>query len=311
MGVHRFTRLVIACAALLIIFSSPAQAEEKEFSFKTTVEEVRLTLVATDKDNRYIRNLSPTELAIIDNERVVREFRSFLAVPEVRLNVLIVLDATGSVSIGPQRDSANVLQSIAGAPWYPQDSISVLTFGSAAPQLACLKNCPDQSRATPVTNMRTGGQTPLFDVLVRGAKYLGVPNSGEERSVIVLFSDGEDNFSLASASQVVRAALDIDAQVYTVNLSGSSPEYSRGARNLLQIARATGGLLLPMDNDITLNLQTVLNDMRSAYVVTYVPPERTPGRHDVYVHPIRNLGLRLRTRQSYVYSTGEDMRASR
>jgi len=308
----RWPQTIFACAlATFSAIATGASPSDDQYTYRSSVEEVRLTLVATDRQQHYVNDLVPTELAIVDNEVIVRKFRSFSRAPEGRLNVLLLVDASDSVSDRRKRETSSVLESIRNAAWGASDSVSVLTFGSGTSQLNCVKNCPSTLPAPPIAPTRGAALSPLYDTIVYGANVLSQTRTPDAKSILIVFSDGEDNYSIRSLPDAVDSLQRIDATAYSVNLNARRST-SAGTIALAKLARSTGGLILSVEDGPTPILESVLNDLRSAYVLTYVPPVQTQGVHAVQVLPTRNLNLMFRTRQGYVYNrVSEEARASR
>jgi Mg-chelatase subunit ChlD len=307
----RFSRS-IATACLLVTFAAvaTARASDDEYSIRTTVDEVRLTLVATDQQHRYVNNLAPSEIAIVDNEVIVRKFRSFSRAPEVRLNVVILIDVSGSITDRRQLETAAVLESIRNANWSPLDTVSVLAFGSGTRRLTCIKSCPAEPHVLPSLPSSGVGLTPLYDSVVYAANILSQTRTPDSKSILIVFSDGQDNYSARSLLDAVDSLQRIDATTYSVDLN-TRRSYSNGTSALQRLAGVTGGLTLPIDDGPAPILDSILNDLHSAYILTYVPPVHSLGAHAVQVLPTRNLNLKFRSRQGYIYNrVSEEARAS-
>jgi VWFA-related protein len=303
--------IVTTCVLVIFATLATARASDDEYSIRTTVDEVRLTLVATDQQHRYINNLAPNELAIVDNEVIVRKFRSFTHAPEIRLNVLVLIDASDSVSDNRKNETASVLQSIRDTNWSDSDTVSALTFGSGTPQLTCIKNCDSEFAAPPPSAPAGVALSPLYDSIVYGANLLSQSHTPDSKSILIIFSDGNDNYSACALPDAVNALQRIDATAYSVDLN-SRRSSSTGTAALQHIAGVTGGLTLSIEDGPAPILAGVLNDLRSAYVLTYVPPIQSQGPHAVQVLPTRNLNLTFRSRQGYIYNrVTEEARASR
>ena len=103
----------------------PAQAPP---FIRKRVSEVRLTLVATDRNERPLPTLSPADIAVLDNGQPVSHF-DLRPAGDVPLRVALVLDLSESTkeSWAVMRDAlANSLrQSLR-----PGDKLMVLAFGS-------------------------------------------------------------------------------------------------------------------------------------------------------------------------------------
>jgi VWFA-related protein len=137
------------------------------------------------------------------------------------------------------------------------------------------------------------GNTALIDAVYAA---LRLRELGERRTAVVVFSDGIDNLSWLPASDVVEAAGRSNATVYgvTVRAPGDPKEAFLG-----HVARATGGRVFEAssERDLRARFLDVLADIRSRYVLRYVPRgagssgwhrlevRRRSGKGDVLARP--------------------------
>ncbi len=99
----------------------------------------------------------------------------------------------------------------------------------------------------------------------------------------MVFSDGVDNLSWLTASQVVEAASRSDAIVYAVVVRDPG---ERASSFLRDVVRATGGQLFEAssERDLAARFLDVLADIRSRYVLSYpVEAADAPGWHALEV----------------------------
>jgi hypothetical protein len=84
--------------SLLFGQSHPSASEESSnASCHSTVSEVRLVLFATDEHRHAVQDLQKTDFAVIDDERVIRDFRSFTRPAAIKLDVIVLFDSSESV----------------------------------------------------------------------------------------------------------------------------------------------------------------------------------------------------------------------
>src|ERR1039458_7657380 len=57
-------------------------------TYRSTVSEVRVAFFATDENNHALATLTKSDVAVVDNELVVRNFRSFTHSDETSLDVV-------------------------------------------------------------------------------------------------------------------------------------------------------------------------------------------------------------------------------
>ncbi len=119
------------------------------------------------------------------------------------------------------------------------------------------------------------------------------------RPAILLISDGRDSISRGSMAEAMRSAEDLEASIYAINSRSRKSAPGEGDSVLAQLAAATGGLSFAPGEDLQKVFHTVLDDLRSGYVLTYRPPDHGSGPHLVRLLPAGDPTLRFRSRQSY------------
>ena len=135
---HWHTRSVLLALFVLAYSSAAAvSAEDTNDSsgpptYRSTVSEVRVTFFATDENNHPLETLTKSDFAVVDNERVVRNFRSFTHSDETSLDVIVLVDLSESVAPRFRVAISDVLQLVAREQSIPDDNIAVLSFGGAS-----------------------------------------------------------------------------------------------------------------------------------------------------------------------------------
>jgi VWFA-related protein len=277
-------------------------------TYRSTVSEVRVTFFATDENNHPVATLTKSDFAVVDNERVVRNFRSFMHTDETSLDVVALVDLSESVAPRCRVAMSDVLQLVAREQSIPDDNISVLsfggTFGGIHPAILCSSGCRASDSMSRLLAVKSGGTTPLFDALIFGADFISHHRRAGARPVIILFSDGNDTISLHSAREALAAVLDEGALIYSVDM-GTSENQTSGSTFLRQVSDATGGRyfsphFFQQDGAATI-LNAVLEDLRASYVVTYDLPNHQDGFHVLRLLPTHNLNLTFHSRNGYLY----------
>jgi Ca-activated chloride channel family protein len=139
--------------------------------------------------------------------------------------------------------------------------------------------------------------TALIDTV-----YLGLSHMREakhSRRALVILSDGMDNHSLYSKSELLRVALEADAQVYAIIVDGLGGTSSstipfrpalvrkpwdqaqdrQGPTLLEELSDKTGGLHFHVRSDVDAKqaITTIGKTLRSEYVIGYQPPAELGG----------------------------------
>ena len=297
------SRTVIFMLALFVaatLSSIPFYAaDQSEYTIRASADEVWLAFAASDRQGHVIKSLSPTDIAVADNGLIIRHFRSFRVASESPLDLVILLDASGSVASQISNEIAAVEHFVARSPWGERDRISILSFGGFQPQLICARNCNETTASAQLSALRANGLTPLYDALMQASDMLRETRDSESRQAMILFSDGIDTISMHSLSEVLEAAQNLQSAIYSVNSRSAKTAPSKGDEVLNYLAGSTGGLSFQPGQNVAAVLPTILDDLHSGYVLTYDLPERSTGQHSVRVSPIRDPQLQFRSRMAY------------
>jgi VWFA-related protein len=315
---HWHTRSVLLALLVLAYASAAAvSAEDTNDSsgsptYRSTVSEVRVTFFATDENNHPLETLTKSDFAVVDDERVVRNFRSFAHSDETSLDVVVLVDLSESVAPRVRVAISDVLQLVAREQSIPDDNISVLSFGGAfggtfgglRPAILCSSGCRTSDSASKLLALKSGGTTPLFDALVFAADFISRHRRAGVRPVMILFSDGDDTISMHSPREALQAVLDAGALIYSVDMGKNQ---TSGTMFLRRVSEATGGRyfalsLRPSQQDGAATvLNAVLEDLHASYVVTYDLPSYQAGFHSLRLLPTHNLNLTFHSRNGYDY----------
>jgi VWFA-related protein len=274
--------------------------ESSTLTFHSSVSEVRLVFFATDDRNHPVDALQRDDFAVVDNENVIRAFRSFTRSNAIKLDVVLLVDASESVQAHFAPEIAAVQQMISQWPWSPEDNVSVLSFSGTEPHFVCSGNCRSSLAIDKLASVSRGGTTPLFDAVEMATYFLIQRRQPDLWPVIILFSDGGDTISKTSFNEVLEKILASEEQIYVIDVGGSSDETA----TLQRFADESGGRYFPFRQGGVEILRAVIDDLHSARMVTYVPPESQTEFHSVRILPTHNLKLNFRCRQGYRRPSG-------
>ena len=299
-----------ALLALLALTYASAADDKNDASglptYRSTVSEVRVTFFATDENNHPVATLTKSDFAVVDNERVVRNFRSFMHTDETSLDVVALVDLSESVAPRCRVAMSDVLQLVAREQSIPDDNISVLsfggTFGGIHPAILCSSGCRASDSMSRLLAVKSGGTTPLFDALIFAADFISHHRRAGVRPVMILFSDGDDTISLHSPREALQAVLNDGALIYSVDMGKGQ---TSGSMFLRRVSEATGGRYFSLRSSQQDGAATVLNavleDLRASYVVTYDLPSYQAGFHSLRLLPTHKLNLAFHSRNGYDY----------
>jgi VWFA-related protein len=149
----------------------------------------------------------------------------------------------------------------------------------------------------------TGGQTALYDAIAKGLEVLQA--SSRDRKVLIVVSDGGDNVSKHSLTEVMKLAERSSAIIYTIGIFDEG-DPDRNPAVLKRLAQETGGVAFFPEqlSDVVTICERIARDIRHQYTIGYVPANLT--RDGVY-RAIRVLArangharLSVRTRAGYI-----------
>jgi VWFA-related protein len=284
---------------LLFGQSTPSSSEDSSrLTYHSSVSEVRLVFFATDEHNHLVEGLQKSDFAVVDDERVIREFRSFTRADGIKLDVVVLIDSSESVLPYFEQEITEVQQLISKSPWGTRDNLSVLSFSGEEAHLICAGNCGSSFVSDRLASLPRGGPTPLFDAVEIATNLLIQRRQPDVWPVIILFSDGGDTISKASFHGTLEKILTSEVQIYAVDV-GRPERPSNGAATLQRIADDSGGRYVRIGEGTVRIFNDVMNDLHSARVVTYLPPESGTAFHSIRILPTHNLNLQFRCRRGY------------
>jgi len=133
-----------------------------------------------------------------------------------------------------------------------------------------------------IAHTRPVGRTALLDAL--HMSMVQMKNARHPRKAIVIFSDGGDNRSRYTETEVKDAMREGGMQIYSMGIFDSgtgkrTPEEQRGPGLLADLAEETGGRHFAVENlaDLPDVCTLIGNELRSQYILGYAP---TNGARD-------------------------------
>lgn len=283
----------MSALALVLLAAAPAQAPP---TFSARVDAVYVDVFVTE-GRRPVAGLSAQDFELRDNG--VRQDVELVAVEATPLDTFLVLDASGSVTGEKLVQLHSALRTFV-ARLRPEDEAALLTFDQEIRML--MPRTRDRAAlARAIEQVRPGGSTALFDALFAGTQLA----SGRERTLIVLFTDGEDNASWFDAGQIRRVLEESNALLQTVGVVPlelrSSAAETPHVRLLRQLAEVTGGRFWPAASPggLASAFVAILDTMKTRYLLRFEPPPDAPsGRHELEVRLV-GRGGRVNCRKAY------------
>jgi Ca-activated chloride channel family protein len=228
------------------------------------VDAVQVTVTVTDGQGRFVSGL-PAEAFRLSEDGAPQAISAFLS-EEIPLELVVALDVSQSMT-----PAIPVLKSSAKAflgALRPSDQVTLLAFNDNIFTLA-RRSTDAEARARAVDRLAPWGGTALYDAVLTA---LGVVGRQPGRRALVVFSDGEDQSSVATRQQVHDRLERSDAVVYTIGLGRGTRE-SALKEVLEEMARASGGRAFMSERVERLEraFSQILEELGHQYLVAYSP----------------------------------------
>jgi Ca-activated chloride channel family protein len=277
---NNFLRIAAAVALLLSrsAFADEGVPPKPALSETISVGYVMVPFVATDIDGRAVSNLRKQEVTLlVDGVPVKTDMfdRAF----DAPVSYTILIDASGSMSLGAKMEGARMaLGKLVGNRTNGDDyALYAFSEGQVRELVPFTEDPKKITRA--VDAIEPWGRTAFFDALARMPDKTLLGKNGSR--AIVLLTDGLDNASKMTRSQLILLLQGIDVPVYPIALrpaasAESGPKYSDSRLDmdiLGELARASGGrsIIADLPSQLMEAISEVQKDLRSQYLVGFTP----------------------------------------
>ncbi len=292
-------RLVLAvlCAATVLLgqsdlkdaASQEANSPKSDLPRDVTPFRADTTLVlvpvsVTDPSNRYVLGLEKDDLRLFEDG--VEQKVTYFSSEDAPLSIGLLVDTSGSMGIKldtSRRAVAEFLKTL-----NPSDEAFLVEFNDRA-DLAVPLTHDAASVGNAMTSATSGGLTALLDAVHLGLQEM--KRAKNPRKALLVISDGGDNNSRYTSSQITNLVREADVQIYAMGVFepslsfGVSAAVTRalggklgtaeldGPRLLSEIAEQTGGRALAATNlrELPGIAERIGIELRNQYVLAYSP----------------------------------------
>ena len=261
-------------SALLAFLPALATAQDEpsspRFNVDTTL--VLIPVTVTDPSNRFVLGLRKGDFHILEDG--VEQTISNISGEDVPLSIGLLFDASGSMDNKLRTSRKAALQFL--QTMNPLDEVFLIQF-SDHPQVISPFTHKIDDVQTKLTNIQPGGLTALLDAAEMGLREM--KKATNTRKAILIVSDGGDNNSKYSATEIQNLVREADVQVYAMGVFepplfvGLSKEEVSGPKLLSELAEQTGGRAFTASdpNDLPSVASRIGIELRNQYVLAYSP----------------------------------------
>jgi Ca-activated chloride channel family protein len=257
-------------------------------SYSVDVTRVRLTVVVKSGD-KFVRGLPRSAFRVFEDDEP-QPIEYFGSVSESSLELVTAVDisdsmadAIGQVKVLVKRFLGSIRET---------DRVRAVAFNENYFPL------PATDRAgllRDVDLLAPWGMTALYDTILRCFDLLGKQPS---RLAMVVFTDGEDTASRATAEAVERRADASDAVLYMIGQGQAvnTPQLKALCERLAQ--RSGGRAFFPRRiEDLGGTFDQILEELSNQYLLTYMPPREDDKWHRIRVKVAGYSDDQVRTKQ--------------
>jgi Ca-activated chloride channel homolog len=247
-------------------------AERREASIRVNKTVVLINVTVTDPLNRFVTGLEKEHFKIFEDkvEQKISDFTS----EDAPLSVGLVFDMSGSMGakLAKSRQAAAQFFKTAN----PEDEFFLVTFNDR-PELTVPFTNNTEEVQNRLAFTQSKGRTALLDAIKLA--IIQMKKAHNPRKALLVLSDGGDNSSRFTESEIKNLVREADVQVYAMGIyesiagRGRTAEELNGPGLLTEIAEQTGGRHFPVDNinelpDVAAKIGI---ELRNQYVLGYTP----------------------------------------
>jgi Ca-activated chloride channel family protein len=271
--VNKAHRLFLALiVATCVMFGAGLIAQTKKRSepplFKVEVETVFVKVSVTDPLNRYVTGLEKEHFEVYEDK--VQQTITQFSQQSAPISVGLIFDVSASM-----KDNNNIKKAKSAIARFlqsgnPEDEYFLITFNQ---KTTLVQSFTAQSSAlqNDVAFQKPGGRTAMYDAVYMGLDQ--IKNAKNEKKALIIITDGEDNSSRYSPSEVREFAKESDVQIYAI---GEEGKLGYGRSEIQSLVSMTGGrTFFPNNfNELDYYIDLVHAELRTQYVLGYVPTNK-------------------------------------
>jgi Ca-activated chloride channel family protein len=231
---------------------------------------ITLTVTVTDTFGRFVTGLGQNAFTVFDDKS--QQEITFFSDEDAPVSLGVVFDVSGSMSGDKIQRAREALAKFVDTS-HARDEYFLIGFNNRA-QLLLDHTRDSDALMQKLTFVQTHGQTALYD-----ACYLGVERvtrGAHPKRAILLISDGQDNSSRYTFSELRRLLKESDVIIYAIGIvsSGDDTSLGYGGRAILEeLAGVSGGKAFFPSTAAEMNdtFERIALELRTQYSIGYRP----------------------------------------
>jgi Ca-activated chloride channel homolog len=290
---RRFLFFFLMAVFVVVPVSALGQNDDEEVRVDSSI--VVLNASIRDSAGRHVPGLKQSQFKVFEDG--VEQQIEFFSAEETPFAAVILLDSSGSMEerVSMARSAAiRFLDGLRG-----EDSAAIYRFDSKVVMVQDFSNSRDINSS--IFDVKAEGMTRMNDAIYEAAVELS--KRPEKRRAIIVLSDGQDTMSKRSADKVLKAALDADAVIYTIDMSpfGNSKRVQNQGP-LKNFAEKSGGTFISTPGGAAMRdaFAKIVEELGVQYTIGYSPQNtEKDGKWRRIELRVAKPNLTIRTRKGY------------
>ena len=226
------------------------------------VEIVQVTATVTDNEGRFVKGLGRDQFRVKEDD-VAQRLTAF-AGENIPLEIVVAVDVSYSMTEAMPTLKAAVKTFLTAL--RPADQVTLMAFNDNIVTLARRATDP-ALRLRAVERLAPWGGTALYDAILIALNTVGKQPG---RRALVVFSDGEDQNSVATLKRVETRLETSDATIYTIGL-GRSVKDRDLAQVMARMSQMSGGRSFLLDDisEIKDVFADIVEELSNQYLLSY------------------------------------------
>jgi VWFA-related protein len=276
--------VAVFCACSLAAFAQSDAPATTAFRADTTL--VLVPVSVTDPSNRYVLGLEKQDFHLFEDDvpQTITHFSS----EDAPLSIGLLVDTSGSMGAKLDTSRRAIVEFLKTL--NASDEAFLVEFSDQA-DLAVSLTSHSSDIENKLTSINSGGLTALLDAVHVGLQEM--KRAKNPRKALLIISDGGDNNSRYTSTQIADLVREADVQIYAMGVFEpvlsfglttarlTTAEMS-GPKLLSEIAEQTGGRALAANNlrELPGIAERIGIELRNQYVLAYSPTNK--GRDGKY-----------------------------
>lgn len=255
------------------------QAQHAAGQIRVRVNLVNVLFTVVDKKNRLVANLTRNDFKVFEDGKP-QEIGFFGRESNLPLRIGILIDTSNSIRLRLQFEQESAVDFLYDTLRPDRDQAFVVGFDVEPVMIQDYTDDLDKLKEG-IQSLQAGGGTGLYDAIYYACKEKMVYSPQPEpylRRVLIIVSDGQDNFSEHSREEALSMAQKAEATIYAISTNWTGVE-QRGDKVLSYLAKETGGEFFfnTQESEMETDFKRIANELRSQYSLAYVS---TNSAHD-------------------------------